>query len=761
MNKTKNYLFVLALTLSVTQLFAQPNTNENKFKQLKDELATPNVYRTASGAPGHQYYQQQADYNMKIELDDENQKITGSETITYTNNSPDQLDYLWIQLDQNVRRPGSMGMMADPSTIDDISSPYMMRRMFNMMEFDGGFHMTKITDGSGKNLDYRIVETMMRINLPKPLNKGDKFTFKIDWWYNINDRMQIGGRSGYEYFQEDDNYLYTIAQFYPRMCVYNDVEGWQNKQFMGAGEFTLPFGDYYVEITVPSDHIVASTGELQNMSKVLNSEQRARWEKATNSDEPVFIVTEKEAKEAEKEKSKSTKTWIFKADNVRDFGFATSRKFIWDAQRVVQESGNVMAMSFYPKEGNPLWERYSTKVVAHTLKTYSKYTFDYPYPVAISVHANYIGMEYPMICFNGGRPNADGTYSERTKYGMQSVIIHEVGHNYFPMIVNSDERQWTWMDEGLNTFLQYLTEQEWQRDYPSRRGPAHLIVDYMKGDKSNIAPIMTNSESLYQFGNNAYGKPATALNILRETILGRDLFDYAFKTYCERWMFKHPTPADFFRTMEDASGVDLDWFWRGWFYTNDHCDIALNSVSWYVIDTHNPDLESAFNREVDDMENKNISKIRNKILIEKTQNELDPSLNDKYNLKDPYAVTDEQKEEYEDFLNSLSDEDKELLSGGYNFYQLDFENKGGLVMPLILKFYFEDHTEQIIQIPAEIWRFNDKNVSKVFWFDKEVKYIELDPFLETADCDMENNFWPNKNIPSKFDIFEQRGGWGW
>ena len=543
------------------------------------------------------------------------------------------------------------------------------------------------------------------------------------------------------------------------MCVYNDVEGWQNKQFIGGGEFTLPFGDYHVEITVPSDHVVAATGELQNSSKVLSSEQRSRWEKAKQSDEPVFIVTEEEAIEAEKNRATDTKTWIFDAENVRDFGFASSRKFIWDAQRVKQTTKEVMAMSFYPKEGNPLWEKYSTRVTAHTLKTYSKYTFDYPYPVAISVHSKWIGMEYPMICFNGGRPNTDGTYSERTKYGMLSVIIHEVGHNYFPMIVNSDERQWTWMDEGLNTFLQYLTEQEWERDYPSRRGPAHLIVDYMKGDKSNITPIMTNSESLYQFGNNAYGKPATALNILRETILGRELFDYAFKMYSTRWMFKHPTPADFFRTMEDASGVDLDWFWRGWFYTTDHCDIAINSVKWYVIDTHNPEIEKEFEKELDEMENKNISTIRNKMLIEKTQNELNPDLNDKYNLVNPYEVTEEDKEEYEDFMASLSEENKNLLALNYNFYQIDFENVGGLVMPIILRFVFTNNTEKVVQIPAEIWRYNDKNVSKVFYFEQEVAYVELDPFLETADCNMEDNFWPRKSIPSKFDLFEDKRGY--
>lgn len=735
--------------------------NNNKFKQLKEELATPNVYRTASGAPGPDYYQQQADYIMKIELDDEKQIIRGEETITYTNNSPDPLSYLWLQLDQNVRRPGSEGQLSSTSSIERISNPWGLQRALDRKDFQGGFNIESVTDASGNAIDYDEINTMMRIDLKKDLLNGGKYTFKIKWWYNINNRMKIGGRSGYEYFEEEDNYLYTIAQFFPRMCVYNDVEGWQNKQFLGSGEFTLPFGDYDVEITSPEDHVVGSTGVIQNPTKVMSKTQQERWKKAQEDTEnPVFIVTPDEAREAEKTKKTGKKTWHFKAENVRDFAFASSRKFVWDAMKVEQETEDVMAMSYYPKEGMPLWDRYSTRVIAQTLKTYTKHTFDYPYPVAISVHANSIGMEYPMICFNGGRPNSDGTYGERTKYGMMSVIIHEVGHNYFPMIINSDERQWTWMDEGLNTFLQYLTEQEWQRDYPSSRGPAHLIVGYMKGDKDYITPIMTNSESLFQFGSNAYGKPATALNIMRETILGRENFDYAFKEYANRWMFKHPTPADFFRTMEDASGVDLDWFWRGWFFTTDHVDIAIENMQWYQINTHDPEIELAFQKERDAQTNENISTIRNRDDIKETENEKNPFLNDKYIVDDPYAVTPNAKEEYQEFLDGLSDKQKELLKTGLNFYQIDFENKGGLVMPVIVEFTFTDDSKELIKIPAEIWRMNDERVSKVFMFEKEVKSVALDPYLETADCELYDNNWPRKSIPSRFDLFQERQGGG-
>jgi len=747
MKKVFLFGFIIAFSISIN---AQ---NTNKFKQLKEELATPNVYRTASGAPGHEYYQQKANYAIKLVLDDEKQTISGEETVTYFNNSPDQLEYLWVQLDQNMRAKDSDTKLIATSTIESFSYEGALQRHLNKENFDGGFKIEYVKDGANKPLSHTIVKTMMRIDMQKPLASGSSYTFKIKWWYNINNRMEIGGRSGLEYFKEEDNYIYTIAQFYPRMCVYNDVEGWQNKQFLGNGEFTLTFGDFDVQITVPEDHIVGATGVLQNASKILTTEQRERLKKAGDSDEPIFIVTEDEAIENEKSKSTGTKTWHFKAQNVRDFAFASSRKFIWDAQVVRQNTKNVMAMSYYPKEGNPLWERYSTRLVAQTLKTYSKHTFDYPYPVAISVHTKWIGMEYPMICFNGGRPNPDGTYSERTKYGMHGVIIHEVGHNYFPMIINSDERQWTWMDEGLNTYLQYLTEQEWQRDYPSTRGPAHMIVDYMKGDKQFISPIMTNSESILQFGNNAYGKPATALNILRETIVGRKLFDFAFKTYAQRWMFKHPTPADFFRTIEDASGVDLDWFWRGWFMTTDHVDIAINKVEWYQMNTMNPQKEADFRKEIDENKAQNISTIRNKDDIKQTENEKNPHLNDQYINVDQYKVTDEAKEKHAKFQEGLSAKEKELLSAGYHFYQIDFENVGGLVMPVILEFTFEDNTKEVIKIPAEIWKSNNYFVSKVFIFKKAVNAIQLDPFLETADTELNNNSWPAKNVPSRFNVY--------
>ena len=747
--KTSFFLTItFSLSLSLNVL------GQKKFAQIENLIPTPNEYRNAAGAPGHNYYQQQADYKMELTLDDNKQILRGSEVITYTNNSPDALDYLWLQLDQNLFAKDSESKLITVEKMEDFRSISSIER--RLFDYDGGFKIEEVKALNGADLNYSINKTMLRIDLKQALKTNGSISFKIKWWYNINDRMAVGGRSGYEYFKDEDNYIYTIAQFFPRMCVYDDVSGWQNKQFLGRGEFTLPFGNYEVSLTVPGDHVVSATGTLQNESTVLSPVERKRLQTARKADSPVFIVTQEEAEKAEQNKVKSLKTWKFKANNVRDFAFASSRKFIWDAQNTNVGGKDVLCMSFYPKEGNPLWERYSTKLVAHTVNTYSKYTVDYPYPVAISIHSKSIGMEYPMICFNGGRPEADGTYSERTKYGMWGVIIHEVGHNFFPMIINSDERQWTWMDEGLNTFVQYLTEQEWERGYPSRRGPAYKIADYMRGDKSNISPIMTNSESIRQFGNNAYGKPATALNILRETIMGRELFDHAFKTYCERWKFKHPTPADFFRTMEDASAVDLDWFWRGWFFSTDHVDIALTDVKLFQLNTQNPEVEKAFLKEQNDNRDIHIGETRNATSIDETINEKDPLIDDFYGKRDIYKVDALDIKEYNQLKSRMSKEQMALLNSGYFFYELTFENRGGLVMPLIIKVNYGDESSEVIRIPAEVWRSKEEIITKVFILEKEVVSFQLDPYLETADTDLYNNSWPRRAQPSRFDLFEQR-----
>jgi len=737
-------LIVILLLFPSLLVCGQINYNQNKFKQLHEELPTPNSYRNAAGAPGHEYWQQKVDYDMKVVLDDSKQRIDGTETITYHNNSPDQLNYLWVQLDQNVRALDSDSYKISESSLGEKMSQRNLDRI--TPNFDGGFKIEAVKEVNGNDLKYIINKTMMKVEIPKPLKAGESYSFQIDWWYNVNNRMEIGGRSGYEYFEDDDNYLYTIAQFYPRMCMYNDVYGWQNKQFLGRGEFTLSFGDFKVEITVPSDHLVASTGTLQNPNDVLSSEQKKRLANAEKEyEQPIIIATQSEAEKRESKKSTKSATWVFHADNVRDFAFASSRKFIWDAMAVEQTDGTkVMAMSMYPKEGNPLWEKYSTKAVAHTLKWFSHYTFPYPYPVAWSINAARIGMEYPMICFNYGRCEEDGTYSQRTKYGMISVIIHEVGHNYFPMIVNSDERQWTWMDEGLTTFLQYLSEVQWERDYPHRRGPAQNITSYMGGDKSKISPIMTNSEAIHQFGNNAYGKPATALNILRESVMGRELFDNAFKEYSNRWMFKHPTPADFFRTMEDASSVDLDWFWRGWFYTNDHVDLSIDEVNFSKMQD-DKENQNAKTTPTDNRE-KGISYIRNSTEIKETYDEKDSSLIDFYSNKDrpePKSEKPKKKEEANDNNSDL------------NYTEIVISNHGGLVMPVILEFVFADGTTEIQRIPAEIWQKNSAKINKVFATEKQIVSVNLDPFLETADVDTSNNSYPKKEEVSRFELFQR------
>ncbi len=738
-------LILLAVHISAQEI--------NKFEQLGSLLPTPNETRSASGAPGHAYWQNRADYIMDIHLDDHKQYISGKETVTYHNQSPDALDYLWLQLDQNNQFPGSDSYSTSTGKLGDQITPGSLARYDHNL--DRGFNIVKLTSTSGTDLSYTINKTMMRVDLPQPIAPGASYSFKVEWNYNINDRLKEGGRSGYEYFPADSNYLYAIAQFYPRMCVYDDIYGWQNKQFLGAGEFTLPFGEYDVHITVPADHAIAATGILQNPKDVLTSDQQDRLAKAHNSyTQPVMIITPEEALAKESKRATEEKTWYFKASNVRDFAWASSRKFIWDAMAVKQTSSpDVMAMSMYPKEGNPLWQQYSTKVVAHTLKWYSHYTFDYPYPVAWSIHTDRIGMEYPMICFNGGRPAADGTYTKGTKYGMIGVIIHEVGHNYFPMIVNSDERQWTWMDEGLNTFLEYLTEQQWERDYPSGRGAPYKIVDYMKADQKLLEPIMSNSENIQQLGSNAYAKTATALNILRETVMGRDLFDKAFKEYALRWKFKHPSPADFFRTMEDASAVDLDWFWRGWFFSTEPCDIQLADIKWQRADM--PQDSSLLTSDEKFLGNnpQGLTSVRNREMIKQTQDEIDTTLKDQFSNVDARKTA---KDNFESYEKNLSDEEKAVIAKGKNYYTLTFKNKGGLVMPIIIKFVYEDGTEQVQRIPAEIWRHDNSEVSKVFITDKVIKQFILDPYLETADIDRSNNYYPAQQQMTRFELFQQQ-----
>lgn len=755
------YSFASILFMFATSVFAQEQQqqerepghyNQSKFKQLYEEFATPNTYRSASGAPGPDYYQQQADYKMDIELDDKNAKIFGEETITYSNNSPDDLEYLWVQLDQNVRARTSKSPLRNSQGIAPAEEPDAFANKYLKEPFDGGVNIDFVKDASGKPLPYTINMTMMRIDLPQPLKSGEQLSFSIKWDYNIPNHTVDRARSGYEYFPEDGNRAYVIAQFFPRMAVYSDVEGWQNHQFWGSGEFALPFGDYEVNITVPADHVLDATGKLLNREEVFSKEMMDRYEKAKKSyDKPVLIVTQKEAEKAEKNVSDQKKTWKFRAENVRDYAFATSRKWIWDMQAVKMGDRDVMAVSMYPKEGNPLWEDYSTKAVAHTLRSYSSHTFEYPYHKAISVHAKNQGMEYPMICWNYGRPNEDGSYSDRVKYGMISVIIHEIGHNYFPMIVNSDERQWGWMDEGLNTFMQYVAEQEFgekypeaiapNNTYPSRRGDPSKIVPYMSGDQSTIAPIMSNPENVYQLGPNAYGKPATALNILRETVMGRELFDHAFKVYSHRWMFKHPTPEDFFRTMEDASAFDLDWYWRGWFFTTDYVDIGVKDVKKFFV-SDKPDQ-----RMQDYMAARNITEADMPPLVylaEEGSENFDEGLKGKA----PSVVSPTL---HEFMMDNLTEVERAAVKEPKYFYQITYDKPGGLPMPLIVEYTYADGTTQNITYPAEIWRKSDKEVSVVVSSEKELTGVVVDPKAETADIDVTNNSWPKKEGESDFD----------
>lgn len=745
--------FLLTTAIAKAQYLNNPGSNHgNRFEQLSFLLADPNEYRTASGAPGPKYWQQRADYDITCELDEANLLLTGTETITYYNNAPDVLTYLWIQVDGNIHDPASDNLRSTQSRMQRQMSH---QQIVNLQPWEKakeqglGVKLTKVVDANGNNLKYTMNQTMMRIDLPAPLKPGQKFVFRIDWNYKIPDRMQWGSRGGYEIVGDEGNALFTMSQWYPRLAVYNDFKGWQNTQFTGGSEFTLTFGNFNVKMTVPADFTIASTGECQNYDKVLSPEQRKRWAEAQTSKEIVEIVTLDEAKANELKKASDKKTWIYRAENVRDFAWGASRKYIWDAMPTFINGKKVMAMSYYPKEAYALYRKYSTKVIAHTLKVYSKHTIAYPYPVAISVEASQ-GMEYPMISFNYGRTEKDGTYSEATKYGMIGVIIHEVGHNFFPMIVNSDERQWWWMDEGLNTFTQLLAEEEFDNKYPSRRGPAHLITDYMRLPKNQLEPIMTMGDNVVNVGANAYAKAATGLNILRETIMGRELFDFAFQEYAKRWAFKHPTPADLFRTLEDASGVDLDWFWRGWYFGTEPVDISLDTVKWYRMD------DAANNAAMQQAEFVPINKIRNKddqSIVYAT--DADTTLRDFY-----YYNRNADAKMMSERQDAMIPRDAENKNQWVNkhFYELSFTNKGGMVMPIIIEWTFKDGSKEVDRIPVFIWRLNEEKATKAFIKDKEVASIRIDPMRETADIDESNNMWPVKEMPSKFILFKQSQG---
>jgi hypothetical protein len=754
-----------ALCLTMSAIAAEPF--DDKFRQLDELLPTPNTIRTASGAPGHAYWQQRADYSIRATLDEANRSISGAETITYHNNSPDTLTYLWVQLDQNIYKPNSDSRTSatvrarsqwdKPRGQEEGMKFDAMRSTLEARTFDGGFNIKGVKDANGQPLHYIINRTMMRIDLPQPMKPGSTVAFSVEWSYKINEQKVLGGRSGYEKF-DDKNDLFEIAQWFPRMAAYYDVYGWQHKQFLGTGEFTLEFGDYDVQVTVPADHIVASTGELQNPDAVLSAAQRERLKQARTAAKPVIIVTQAEAEAKEKNRAAGTRTWHFKAKNVRDFAFASSRKFIWDAQGYKKDSTNVLAMSYYPKEGNPLWEKYSTQAIIHTIDQYNKYSFDYPYPIAISVNGPVGGMEYPMISFNGPRPTKDKktgeiTYTKRAKYGLIGVIIHEVGHNYFPMIVNSDERQWTWMDEGLNSFVQYLAEQAWEEHFPQSRGEPRAIVDYMRS--KDQVPIMTNSESIAALGYNAYAKPTAALIVLRETVLGRELFDFAFREYAQRWKFKRPTPSDFFRTMEDASGTDLDWFWRGWFYTTDNVDVSVDGISEYQIASQDPEIEKKWKKAQHDAQPISITDQRNKGTLPRRV-DAHPELKDFYNEHDDFTVTNKDRNKYNETVDGLEDWEKGLLREGKHLYLVDFSNVGGLVSPLVLEIELKSGKKYIERVPAEVWRFSPKKITKLIITDEPMVSVTQDPYWETADTDISNNAWPRKVTPSRLELFKSK-----
>ena len=567
----------MALLLVIASSWSQQNSTKQVSKYNYQETFAPFFYtksgtntRSASGQPGFEYWQNRADYQLSVKLDEANNEISGSGIISYTNNSPDKMSFLWMHLDQNLFKDDSRGTAVIPITGS--------RNGAQGQIFDGGFKIKSVKIllsnkgvSTEKEVKYLINDTRMQVFLPQELNsKGGNVKIKIDFSFispnEGSDRMGILGTM----FGK----IFTVAQWYPRMCVYDDIQGWNTNPYLGASEFYLEYGDFDVNITAPSNHFVVCSGELVNSKEVYSIEQQKRWEQASKSDQTVVIRSAEEVKNNSNIVSKANKTWRFKIKNARDVSWASSAAFILDASRINLPSGKKsIAISAYPIEsnGNRAWSR-STEYTKTSIEHYSQKWFEYPYPAAVNVAGIVGGMEYPGIVFCDYKAkNAD----------LWGVTDHEFGHIWFPMIVGSNERLFAWMDEGFNTFINTLSAEDFNKgEYKGKVTDLHLESE--KYTSPNLETIMSSPDNMKEvnIGTLGYSKPGTGLVILREQILGKERFDAAFRTYVERWAYKHPAPDDFFRTIENVAGEDLSWFWRGWFVHNWRLDQGINSVEY-------------------------------------------------------------------------------------------------------------------------------------------------------------------------------------
>jgi hypothetical protein len=521
--------------------------------------------RAATGEPGTAYWQNKADYKINAALNDVTNEIKASVIITYKNNSPFALPFLWLQLDQNLFAKNSRGQARMPvgsrSRYGDASN-----------NFDGGYKITAVKNlTANANANYIIDDTRMQVRLADAV-KANNGTIQIQIDYSFTLPEYGADRCGI--LKTKNGNIFTVAQWYPRMCVYDDIKGWNTEPYLGPSEFYLEYGDFEINLTAPANHIVVCSGELLNESEVLTATQISRLAEAKKSDKTVMLRTAKEVNDPSSRPTGTTLTWKYKISNSRDVAWASSKSFIWDAAKINLPSGKAcLAMSAYPVEsdGNKGWAR-STEYTKGSIENYSKRWFEYPYPWAVNVAANVGGMEYPGIVFCGSTAQTDGLFG---------VTDHEFGHTWFPMIVGSNERKYGWMDEGFNTFINSLADDDFNKgEYKGPKTDMTYMNQYMFGE--NTEAIMNTPDALREanIGNSLYFKPGYGLELLRNEILGADRFDYAFKEYIKRWAYKHPTPWDFFKTMDNVSGEDLSWFWRGWFLENYRLDQAIEKVEY-------------------------------------------------------------------------------------------------------------------------------------------------------------------------------------
>lgn len=713
---------MLPLAIAVS---AVAHAEATPFSPLGSLVDPPSATRGADGRPTSTYWQQHIAYDIDATLDVERRVINAQAELRYTNNAPQALDAIWFEISPEATTKDAIAHRSATINVDS-ASVRDLRGLREQEERGGGLVVSSVADSEDRPLAFEARGTQLRVALPRPLASGQTVRIKLAWRVALVDLDRKGGRTGYMLLSSGDP-IFHIAQWYPQPVAFTDYGGWRNVPFVDHGEFAPELGDYNVSLTLPAGQLVAATGVLTNEADVLTGVERTRLARLRQG-KVTEIVTAAEA--ATKRRSSETRTWRFAARNVRDFALAASLRYRWDA--TLAGTSAVRAMTFYPSEASALWRPLALPAIGHALDVYGRMTFDYPYPVVQAAFGPNDGMEHTMLAFSRYPPDGpNGTYSRERKRDFLWVLTHEVGHNWFPLIVNSDERAWTWMDEGLTSYLETLATLEWSGDYTTRPNlPAMLGAER---EATGRQPPMTPANAVVDLFPTQYHRPAAALQVLRELVLGRETFDRAFRAYARAWMFKRPTPGDFFRTINQESGADLDWFWRAWFFSTDHVDLSLERVAALRLVAVPADAIPA---PADATPPANLTVLRNAAEGRRLMVEQVPRLADAYDripertlagaTPSAHAVVDVQRT-------------LDALGQGGVFYELDIRNRGGVVSPVPIRIDYRDGTSERYVVPVELWFGDTKRAQHILWRAKSIRSVTLDPDAATGDVDRGNN----------------------